>query len=441
MEQINGADTAWVLVAAALVLLMTPGLALFYGGMVRAKNALNMIMMSFSAMGVVTIVWILVGYSVAFGPDLGGGLLGGMRDIGLADTLNQTVGPEGHRIPMLAFVMFQLTFAIITTALLSGAIADRTKFSAWIVFAVAWSLLVYAPLAHWAFAFQGGDGGWLGDRLGVLDFAGGTAVEINSGASALALAIVVGRRVGFRRDAMRPHSLPLVLLGAGLLWFGWFGFNAGSALAATGLAATAMINTQVATAAAAISWIVYEKVKDGKPTTLGIASGAVAGAVAITPACGFVTPLGALAIGLLAGVICAWAVGQKFRLGYDDSLDVVGVHGVGGVVGMVAIGLVATTLANGAGADGLFYGGGVSLLGRQVVAVVATAAFAFGMTWVIATVISRTMGFRASQEDEIAGLDTTLHAESAYDLAGVSAGGPVAGSSALHALRHLGSEE
>lgn len=441
MEQINAADTAWVLVAAALVLLMTPGLALFYGGMVRAKNALNMIMMSFSALGVVTISWVLVGYSLAFGPDLGGGLIGDLRHVGLVDALDQTVGPAGHRIPMLAFVMFQLTFAVITTALLSGAIADRTKFSAWLVFAVAWSLLVYAPIAHWAFSFQDGAGGWLGDRLGVLDFAGGTAVEINSGASALALALVVGKRVGFRRDPMRPHSLPLVLLGAGLLWFGWFGFNAGSALAATGLAATAMINTQIATAAAAMSWIAYEKVKDGKPTTLGIASGAVAGAVAITPACGFVTPLGALIIGLLAGVVCAWAVGQKFRFGFDDSLDVVGVHGVGGVVGMLAIGLLGTTLANAAGADGLFYGGGMALFTRQLLAVIATAVFAFAMTWIIATVITRTMGFRASPEDEIAGLDTTLHAESAYDLAGVSAGGPVAGSSALHALRHLGSED
>lgn len=438
MDAINGADTAWVMVSAALVLLMTPGLALFYGGMVRAKSALNMIMMSFSALGVVTVVWILIGYSIAFGADSGGGFVGDLRNIGLVDSLTQTIGAEGHKIPMLAYVMFQLTFAVITTALLSGAIADRTKFGAWILFAVVWSLVVYAPIAHWAFATQSGQGGWIVDRLGALDFAGGTAVEINSGASALALAIVVGRRVGFRRDPMRPHSLPLVLLGAGLLWFGWFGFNAGSALAATGLAATAMINTQVATAAAALTWILYEKLHDGRSTTLGVASGAVAGAVAITPACGFVTPLGALAIGAVAGIVCAWAVGQKYKLGFDDSLDVVGVHGVGGIVGMIGIGLLGATIANSAGADGLFYGGGFTLLGKQVVAILGTAIFAFAVTWIIATIINKTLGFRISADDEVAGIDTTQHAESAYDLAGVAGGGMMGGA---HPLRRMMNEE
>jgi ammonium transporter, Amt family len=438
MESINAADTAWVMVSAALVLLMTPGLALFYGGMVRAKSALNMIMMSFTALGVVTLTWVLLGYSIAFGPSssgLFGGFVGDLRDIGLVDTLDQTVGVPGHRIPMLAFVMFQLTFAVVTTALLSGAIADRTKFGVWILFAVIWSLVVYAPIAHWAFSFQDGSGGWIGDRLGALDFAGGTAVEINSGASALALALIVGKRMGFRRDPMRPHSLPLVLLGAGLLWFGWLGFNAGSALAATGLAATAMVNTQVAGATAALSWIAYERVKDGKATTLGVASGAVAGLVAITPACGFVTPIGALLIGLAAGVVCAWAVGQKYRLGFDDSLDVVGVHGVGGVVGMIGIGLLGATVANAAGQDGLFYGGGLGLLGKQAVACLGTAAYAFLVTGIIALIINRTLGFRVPPEHEIAGLDTTLHAESAYDLAGVSGGGVLGGFHPLGGMR------
>ena len=434
MESINGADTAWVMTSAALVLLMTPGLALFYGGMVRSKSVLNMIMMSFSAMGVITIVWVLVGFSLAFGKDTGLGLIGDFGDIGLTNALTTAVGPEGHQIPMLAFVMFQLTFAIVTTALLSGAIADRTRFSSWIVFMIVWALLVYVPLAHWAFALQGGTGGWISDRLGALDFAGGTVVEINSGASALALALVVGRRIGFRHDPMRPHNLPLVLLGAGLLWFGWLGFNAGSALSASGLASTALINTQIATACGALTWIAFERLRDGRATTLGVASGAVAGAVAITPACGFVTPLGAMAIGLAAGMICAWAVHQKFRFGFDDSLDVVGVHGVGGFVGMLGIGLFAALIANSAGADGLFFGGGAQLLGKQVIASLATAAYAFVVTWIIAKVIMKTIGFRAHPDDEIAGLDTTLHAESAYDLAGVAGGGSIG---AGHPLRDL----
>jgi len=395
-----------------------------------------MIMMSFSAMGVVTVVWLVVGFSLAFGTDSARGLIGDFSFVGLTDALNRTVGPDGHQIPMLAFVAFQMMFAIVTTAILSGAIADRTKFSAWIVFTVVWALLVYVPLAHWAFSFDGGAGGWIGDRLGALDFAGGTAVEINSGASALALVLVIGRRVGFRQDPMRPHSLPLVLLGAGLLWFGWLGFNAGSALAVNGTAATALINTQIAAAVGAMAWIAYEKMRDGKATTLGVASGAVAGAVAITPACGFVTPLGALAIGLAAGIICAWAVSRKYKLGFDDSLDVVGVHGVGGFVGMIGIGLLAVAAVNPAGADGLFFGGGASLLGKQLIASLATAAYAFVVTWIIAKIIDKTMGFRATRDNEIAGLDVTQHAESAYDLAGVAGGGILGGTHPLRDRRH-----
>jgi Amt family ammonium transporter len=319
-----------------------------------------------------------------------------------------------------------MTFAVITCALLSGAVADRIRTRAWVALVIVWTTLVYLPIAHWAFAFQDGSGGWIGDRLGALDFAGGTAVEINSGFSALALALVVGARLGFRRDPMRPHNLPLVLLGAGLLWFGWFGFNAGSALSAGQLAGTAMINTQIATAAASLSWVIVERLRDGKATTLGIASGAISGAVAITPSCGFVTPMGALAIGLAAGGICAMAVSVKYRLGYDDSLDVLGVHGIGGIVGMLSIGFLATTAVNGAGADGLFAGGGWELLGKQALAASATMVYAFGVTWLIAKAIDRVIGFRIAPDAEVAGIDLAEHAESAYELTD-SSGGAFAG--------------
>jgi Amt family ammonium transporter len=301
-------------------------------------------------------------------------------------------------------------------ALLSGAIADRAKFSAWVLFIAAWITLIYAPIAHWAFASQGGKGGWIVDKLGALDFAGGTVVEINSGAAALALAVVLGKREGFRRDPMRPHNVPFILLGAGLLWFGWFGFNAGSALAAGHLASVAMINTQIATAAAAMSWIAYERIKTGKPTTVGVASGAIAGAVAITPSCGFVTPLGALAIGLVGGVASAYAVSLKYKFNYDDSLDVVGIHGVGGFVGMIGIGLLASTAANSLGGNGLFVNGSPDLLFKQMIAAISVAAFSFIGTWLVATLISKTIGFRVSREQEMMGLDTAEHAESAYDL-------------------------
>ncbi len=419
MDLVNTGDTAWVLASGALVLFMTPALAIFYGGMVRAKSALNMMMMSFTAMGITTIIWVLYGYSLAFGTSQNG-LIGGLDHLGLSGTLDQVVGAEGHQIPTLAFAMFQLTFAIITVALLSGAIADRAKFGSWAIFVGVWITLVYLPICHWAFAAQGGNGGWIIDKLKALDFAGGLVVEINSGAAALALALVLGKRDGFKKDPMRPHNMPLVLLGAGMLWFGWFGFNAGSALSAGHLAATAMINTQIATAAAAMSWIAFEKYRDGKATTLGVASGAVAGAVAITPACGYLNPLGALVLGLIAGVVSAWAVTRKYKFGYDDSLDVVGVHGVGGILGMIAIGLFATITANAAGADGLFFNGGTTQLNRQLIAIVVVAAFSFAATWLIATVIQKTIGFRSFRDDELNGLDTTYHAESAYDITGNS---------------------
>ena len=416
---INSGDTAWVLASAALVLFMTPGLAIFYGGMVRAKSALNMMMMSFAAIGVTTIIWVLYGYSLTFGTSQGG-LIGDLSHLGLSGTLDQVVGAEGHQIPTLAFAMFQLTFAVITVALLSGAIADRAKYGSWVLFVAVWITLVYIPVAHWAFASQNGNGGWIIDKLGALDFAGGTVVEINSGAAALALALVLGKRDGFKRDPMRPHNMPLVLLGAGMLWFGWFGFNAGSALSAGSLAATAMINTQIASAAASMTWVLYEKRRDGKATTLGVASGAIAGAVVITPACGYVNPLGALILGLIAGVASAYAVSRKYKFGYDDSLDVVGVHGVSGIIGMIGIGLFATVTVNATGKEGLFINGSAALLSKQLIAIAAVAAFSFCATWLIATLISRTIGFRVLRDDELTGLDTTYHAESAYDITGNS---------------------
>ena len=406
----NSGDTAWVLICGALVLFMTPGLAIFYGGMVRTKSTLNMMMMSFSAIGVTTIIWSLYGYSLAFGE--GGAFIGDLKHLGLAGTLNKLIGPDGHQIPVLAFTMFQLTFAVITIALLSGTIADRAKFSAWLIFVALWVTFVYTPIAHAAFTSNG----FFAKNLGALDFAGGTVVEINSGAAALALALVLGKRDGFKRDPMRPHNMPLVLLGAGMLWFGWFGFNAGSALQASSLAASAMINTQIATACASLSWIIVEKLREGSATTLGIASGAIAGAVAITPACGFVNPIGALVIGLIAGATSAWAVTKKFKWGYDDSLDVVGVHGVGGFVGMIGIGILATKLVNDAGRDGLFRSGKFDLLFNQLTASVLTALYSFCVTFLIAYLIKKTIGFRVAREVEITGLDTSIHAESAYDV-------------------------
>jgi Amt family ammonium transporter len=412
----SAGDTAWLLVSAALVLLMVPGLALFYGGMVRVKSTLNMLMMSFICLAVVTLVWVAYGYSLAFGPDAGGGLIGDLEFAGMTG-----IGPASMTgsVPTLLFAGFQLMFAIITAALLSGAIADRARFGTWVAFVAVWVTVVYAPIAHWVFT----PAGWIAHHLHILDLAGGTVVEINSGSAGLALALVLGPRLGFRSDPMRPHSMPLVVLGAGLLWFGWFGFNAGSALAANGSAAVAFFNTQVAGAAAVAGWLLVERIRDGKATTLGAASGAVAGLVAITPSCGSVNPLGAMAIGVIAGVVCGYTVGLKHRLGYDDSLDVAGVHGVGGFVGTVLIGLLATATVTG-GPRGLLFGGGAGLLGRQALAAVTVAAYSFAVTWVIATVLKRTVGFRVAPDEEHGGLDLAVHGETAYDLVPHAAGGP-----------------
>ena len=401
---IDPAATAWLLISTALVLLMTPGLAIFYGGMVRTTGVLNMIMMSFIAIPLVTVAWLLVGYSLAFsdGPT---SLIGGLSHVGM-----RGIGPDTAHgpVPELLYVTFQLSFAIITAALVSGAIADRARFAAWMVFVPVWSIVVYAVVAHWVWA----PGGWL-FKMGVLDYAGGFVVEIVSGSSALALALVLGPRIGFKVDAMRPHNLPFVLLGVGLLWFGWFGFNAGSALAADGMAAAVFLNTLVAGCLGMLGWLSVEQIRDGKPTTFGAASGVVAGLVAITPSCGTVNTVGAAVVGLAAGVVCSFAIGLKFKLNYDDSLDVVGVHFVGGVVGVLLIGLLATEVMTG-GAQGLFYGGGLAQLGLQALATVAVAGYAFSVSYVLAKLIDRFMGFRLSAEDEASGVDFTQHAETAY---------------------------
>ncbi|TFV63469.1 UNVERIFIED_ORG: ammonium transporter [Bacillus sp. AZ43] len=424
---VNTGDTAWILTSAALVLLMTPGLALFYGGMVRAKSVLNMMMMSFGALALISVLWVVYGYSVAFGNDVGGGLLGDPGEFfGLRGLMEDATSEEGG-LPAMAFVGFQAVFAIITVALISGAIADRAKFGAWMVFAGVWATLVYFPVAHWVFAFDGDEvvGGWIANDLAAIDFAGGTAVHINAGAAGLALALVLGKRRGFGREAMRPHNLPLVMIGAGLLWFGWFGFNAGSALAANNAASVVWVNTLVATAAATLGWLLVEKVRDGHSTSLGAASGVVAGLVAITPACSAVSPIGAIVVGAIAGALCALAVGLKYTLGYDDSLDVVGVHLVGGLWGTLAIGFLATAEAP-AAVDGLFYGGGVDQLWRQFVGAVAVLAFSFVLTLVIGIVIQKTMGFRLTEEDEVTGIDNVVHAESGYDFASLGSSGSTA---------------
>lgn len=407
----NSGDTAWVLTSAALVLFMTPGLALFYGGMVRRKNVLGMMIQNFAVMAVVSLLWVWITYSLAFGPDWGGhGVIGTLHFAGLGH-IHQSVPGFTHRhaqsIPPVVFVVFQMMFAIITAALLTGSSADRMKFGAFIAFVVAWSILVYAPITHWVFSPEG----WLAQR-GTEDFAGGTVVELNAGMAGLALALVVGRRRGWPENLMRPHNIPLTVMGGGILWFGWFGFNAGSALSAGG-AGTAFVNTNTATAAALLAWIAVEKVRTGKPTTLGAVSGAIAGAVGITPACGFVNTLGATVIGLVAGLASALAVSLKFKMRVDDSLDVLAVHGVAGLIGTLMIGLFGT--ATSLGANGLFYGGGGDLLGHQALAVVCVGAFSFAMTAAIALVIRAVIGLRVSEDDERVGLDLTLHEENAYD--------------------------
>jgi len=440
---VDTGDTAWVLASAALVLLMTPGLALFYGGMVRAKSVLNMMMMSFGALALISVLWVLYGYSMAFGNDVGAGLVGSPFEFfGLSGLL----GTEGidngfaathlvFTIPSMAFVAFQAVFAIITVALISGAIADRARFGPWLIFAGIWATLVYFPVAHWVFAFNGAEsetGGWIANKLLAIDFAGGTAVHINAGAAGLVLALVLGKRRGFGRDPMRPHNLPLVMIGAGLLWFGWFGFNAGSALSANGQAAEVWVTTLVATAAACLGWLATEKIRDGHPTSLGAASGVVAGLVAITPACSSVTPLGAIFVGAIAGVLCALAVGLKYRLGYDDSLDVVGVHLVGGLWGTLAVGLFASA-ATTAGVDGLFYGGGVDQLWRQAVGAFAVLLYSLVLTLLIGVAIQKTIGFRCTEQDEITGIDSIEHAETAYDFASLGGGGGASLTSQAHA--------
>ncbi len=405
MDAIDPAATAWLLTSTALVLLMTPGLAIFYGGMVRTTGVLNMIMMSFIAIPLVTVAWLLAGYSLAFSDGGLGGFLGGFAHLGMAG-----IGPDTAHgsVPELLFATFQLSFAIITAALISGAIADRARFAAWMVFVPVWAIAVYSVVAHWVW----GADGWL-FKMGVLDYAGGLVVEIVSGASALALALVLGPRLGFKVDAMRPHNLPFVLLGVGLLWFGWFGFNAGSALAANGMASAIFLNTLVAGCLGMLGWLSVEQIRDGKPTTFGAASGVVAGLVAITPSCGTVNTLGAAVIGLAAGVVCSFAVALKFRWNYDDSLDVVGVHFVGGVVGVLLIGLLADSAMTG-GPRGLLHGGGLEQMGKQALGVVVVAAYAFTVSYVLARVIDRTMGFRLTPEDEASGVDFTQHAETAY---------------------------
>jgi ammonium transporter, Amt family len=416
MTSLDSGDTAWLLVSAALVLLMAPGLALFYGGMVRSKGVLNMMMMTFGSLAVITIVWVLVGYSLAFGDDLGGGLLGDPRQYA---GLSSLMSPDSNTgtVPHILFAVFQGLFCVITGALVSGAIADRARFGAWMVFVTIWTLVVYAPVAHWVFDYSAGDhtGGWIANRLGAIDFAGGMAVEICSGASALALALVLGPRLGFGKDPMRPHNLTLVMLGAGLLWFGWFGFNAGSALAANQSAAIVFTTTLVAGAAGSLGWLALERVRDGHATSLGAASGLVAGLVAITPSCGSLTPIGAIVMGLVAGVVCALAVGLKYRWRYDDSLDVVGVHMIGGLIGTFGIGLLASSAAP-TGVDGLLYGGGADQLGKQFVGGGVVLVYAFVVSGIIGLVVDKVMGFRIHEEHELNGIDLTIHAETAYDL-------------------------
>ncbi|QNS03873.1 ammonium transporter [Streptomyces xanthii] len=422
---LSSADTGFMLICSALVMLMTPGLAFFYGGMVRVKSTLNMLMMSFISLGIVTILWVLYGFSVAFGTDKGS-LIGWDGDFVGLSGIGLTQLWDGYTIPVYVFAVFQLMFAVITPALISGALADRVKFTAWAAFIALWVTLVYFPVAHWVW----GAGGWAFE-LGVIDFAGGTAVHINAGAAALGVILVIGKRVGFKKDPMRPHSLPWTMLGAGLLWFGWFGFNAGSWLGnGDGVGALMFVNTQVATAAAMLAWLAYEKVRHGAVTSLGAASGAVAGLVAITPSGGSCSPLGAIAIGAIAGVLCAMAVGLKYKFGYDDSLDVVGVHLVGGILGSVLIGFFATGGGQST-AKGLFYGGGLDQLWKQLAGVGGVLAYSLVVSAILAFALDKTIGMRVSEDDEVAGIDQAEHAETAYDFSG--AGGGIAARSAVPA--------
>jgi ammonium transporter, Amt family len=407
-------NTAFVLISAAFVLLMTPGLAFFYGGLVKAKSVVSMMMLSFGSLGLIAVLWVLYGYAITFADIDDAGWIGiphiigiDTNALGLTAQVADAAAPAGS-FPEMAFVAFQATFAIITVALISGAIADRAKFGAWMIFAGLWATLVYFPVAGWVFNFiPSGEGGWIVDKLGVIDFAGGTAVHINAGAAALALALVLGKRFGFSKGIMQPHNVPLTLIGAALLWFGWFGFNAGSELAADGVASVAFINTIAAPAAAMLGWILIEKIKHGKGTSVGAASGVVAGLVAITPACAAVDPIWAIALGFAAGIICALAIDAKFALGFDDSLDVVGIHLVGGIIGTLWIGI----FGNGVG---LAFGYGFDQLGIQTLGALAVLVYSFVMALIIGFAIEKTIGFRVKAEDEIAGIDTVVHGELAY---------------------------
>ncbi len=405
--KVDPGDTSWMLISSALVMLMTPGLALFYGGMVRQKNVLGTIMQSFIALGVITIQWVLYGYSLSFGPDIGG-VIGSLKWIGLRGVGLDPYPEYSATIPHQAFMIFQMMFAVITPALITGAIAERFKFKTYLVFLILWATFVYDPLAHWVW----GTGGWI-RNLGALDFAGGLVVHISSGVAALAATLVVGKRRGYGREPMPPHNLTMTLLGAALLWFGWFGFNGGSAVASGSLATSAFVVTHISTAAAALSWMIVEWAYRGNPTVLGAASGAVAGLVAITPASGFVGPMSAMMIGLAAGSVCYLAINLKSKFGYDDSLDVVGVHGVGGTLGAFATGLFASKAINPAGNDGLFFGN-PALLGSQAISVAVALTYSFVVTWILLKILDRTMGLRVSDEHETNGLDLSQHGEAGY---------------------------
>jgi Amt family ammonium transporter len=411
MQGLNSGDTAWVLVSAAMVLFMTPGLAAFYSGMVRKKNVLSTTMQSVFAMGTVTVMWALFGYSLAFSDGSGAlaPFIGGLNYLGLNGISNQ-VAPLAPTIPHTVYAMYQGMFAIITVALITGAVAERMKFKAYVMFTVLWAIFVYSPLAHWVWQ----PNGWL-FQMGALDFAGGTVVHVSSAAAALAAAILLGKRKGFGRDSFHPHNLPLTVLGAGILWFGWFGFNAGSALAANGLAGSAFLNTHLAAATALIVWVIVEAFHAGKPTVLGAASGAVAGLVAITPAAGFVEPWAALAIGAIAGAVCYFGLFIKSRFKFDDALDVVGIHGVGGTTGAILTGVFATTAINSAGRNGLLYGNPSQVL-IQLAAVLAAGLFSFGLSFAILKLTDAVVGLRVDEETEIRGLDLSEHSEEGYIL-------------------------
>ncbi len=404
---IDSGDTAWILTSAALVMLMVPGLALFYGGMVRRKNVLSTIMMSFALLGLIGVLWVLYGYSLAFGPDVGG-IIGNLDFIGLRGVGQESSSVYASTVPHLAFMIFQAMFAIITVALWTGGVIGRMKFSAFLILAALWLTVVYVPVAHWVWA----DGGWLA-KLGALDFAGGTVVHINAGMAALALALVLGARKGFKeREPMEPHNIPMVVLGAGLLWFGWFGFNAGSALTAGGLASSAFVATSVSAAAAALTWMMLGWVHR-RPSALGVATGAVAGLVAITPAAGFVEPIAAVPIGIIAAIVCYYFMIFRVRRGVDESLDVWAVHGMGGMWGALATGIFASAAVNAGGADGLIGGNGVQFA-KQIAGLAAVGAFAFAATWVLAKIVDATIGLRVTEDEEIVGLDISQHGERAY---------------------------